>query len=439
MKEALTSKNESFKSALQWAYAIDPIPRQHWLDKGHDEEYANASGHFLGRFKQIIQSLRTGTVSDRVVIDFDIQGEDGNYISAGHDDLLLPYWEEFAAALKHWSEYCSINKCLEVWIWDIELPKVVLDMLRPAFEHSRIEKVLFRGSCHPRDLADFVSKVLQNHFVIEFHIDDISFAQEDMETICSAIKSRNAGGQFIKFVDLNACFVDGIENQTLNTILETIAAAKSNDIILCLEKNGMSSREAGVIAEFLSSNPNLPNLHVPDNRFNDADAEVLANALLNNTNLDVLSVENNRMSESGRLAFLRTMFDVSSLSSCAASNHSCQVRGLEQDISALNSNESTSWNKWEKIFAMLALSSEDMFINTTLLQGAPAQLIPALLSKTNYEAHEDDGPKFTDLYLELTDTKRSKKHDVWDNLGNTKSLNCMYELMRCWVVSSIFV
>ena len=88
---------------------------------------------------------------------------------------------------------------------------------------------------------------------------------------------------------------------------------------------------------------------------------------------------------------------------------------------------------------MLALSSEDMLINTTLLEGVPAQLIPALLSKTNERRIADSNPQFTDLYLELTDTKRSKKHDVWDNLGATKSLTCMYELMRCWVVPLIFV
>ncbi|EJK67219.1 hypothetical protein THAOC_11780, partial [Thalassiosira oceanica] len=142
-------------------------------------------------------------------------------------------------------------------------------------------------------------------------------------------------------------------------------------------------------------------------------------------------------------ALLRAIFDVSSLKSCASSNHTCQVCGIEQDaswknryqlqdISALNGHKLISTNKWEKIFAMLALSGGDLFLNTTLLESIPAQLIPMLLSKADYGADEDGNSRVTDLYLELTDEERRKKHVVWDNLGNTKSLNCMYGLMRSW-------
>ena len=87
---------------------------------------------------------------------------------------------------------------------------------------------------------------------------------------------------------------------------------------------------------------------------------------------------------------------------------------------------------------MLVLSSEDSFINTSLLEGVPAQLVPKILHAADYSVDEESDPQLTDLYLELTDAKRCKKHDVWDNLGDTKTLNCVYELMRCWVVPSIF-
>ena len=156
------------KSALQWDYTTERIPRGHWLQKGCSEEYANEMEQMLSSFKQIIQSLRVGTVSDRIIIDFDLQDEDGNYLRANHDELLLPYWEEFTAALKHWSDHYAEDKHLKVWIRDIDLPKVVLEVLRPAFEQSTLEDVFFSGSGHPGDTADFARKVLQmNHFLTE--------------------------------------------------------------------------------------------------------------------------------------------------------------------------------------------------------------------------------------------------------------------------------
>ena len=73
----------------------------------------------------------------------------------------------------------------------------------------------------------------------------------------------------------------------------------------------------------------------------------------------------------------------------------------------------------------------------TLLEGVPTQLIPVLLDEAGYEV-DKGSPQMTNLYLELTNATRCQKHDVWDNLGDTKTLNCVYELMRCWVFPSIF-
>ena len=122
----------------------------------------------------------------------------------------------------------------------------------------------------------------------------------------------------------------------------------------------------------------------------------------------------------GRLAFLRAMFDVSSLASCAASNHTCRVWGLEQDTSALNGFLESSFNKWEKIFVMLALSSDESFINAALLNGVPASLMPVLLYWVNdQDAYQDadSNSQITDLYLGVTNAERYQKHDAWDNLG----------------------
>ena len=151
-----------------------------------------------------------------------------------------------------------------------------------------------------------------------------------------------------------------------------------------------------------------------------------------------LGVGQNHIKEDGRLAFLRAIFDVSSLASLAASNHTCQVNGHEPDISGLNSSGYIHNNKWEKIFAMLALSSKDSFINTALLSGVPSSLMPLLLYRANDQDKEGNS-QIADLFLELKDAKRCREHDVWDAPARTRSLSSVYELIRNWVVPSIFV
>ena len=201
----------------------------------------------------------------------------------------------------------------------------------------------------------------------------------------------------------------------------------------------MSSQEAPIIAESLTSNLSIAKLCLSSNCFDDADAAMLANSLSRNTNLRSLSISgNDAIKLNGRLAFLRALFDVTSLVSCAASNHTCQVQGLEQDISALNEYDDFSINKWEKVFTMLALSSEDSFINTALLKDVPVSLMPVLLDQADAQIEEGNS-RVTDLYLELTGTKRNQRHDDWDNSEQTRKISCVFELVRSWVVPSLYV
>ncbi|EJK67857.1 hypothetical protein THAOC_11046 [Thalassiosira oceanica] len=242
----VVNKNESQKreieglsSALQWAYAVEEIPQQHWLEQGHSEEYADAMENLLGSMKEIIQTLSLGTSQTTnsnhgektIKIDFNLHDEQGNYVRADHDKLLMPHWKEFAAALRHWSEYHADGKRLQVGIQYIELPKTVLDILRPAFEVSRIESFYFENSLHSEDMADFAKKVLQtNHFVTRPGFGRFIFAHDDVEKICGAIKLRNAEGQFVEGLALGDCFEAGIDTRTLKFILGSISCGSAKEV-----------------------------------------------------------------------------------------------------------------------------------------------------------------------------------------------------------------
>ena len=317
----------------------------------------------------------------------------------------------------------------------IETPDAVLNVLRPAIKRSSVGYVSFTSDGTPKSwkLAEFIEDVIQtNHKVTDLAFGSVMLSNEEWKTICNAIRVRARQSSIVDYLELTECFAGGISTDVLKGILIP------NLEELRLDRNGMSSQEASTIAEFLNSDPPLARLHLRDNRFDDADAAVLANSISSNTNLRTIDVERNNIKEEGRLAFLRAIFDVTSLASFAASNHTCRVWELPQDISAVNGFTDASLNKWEKIFAMLALSNQDPFINTALLSGVPVSLMPVLLDEADGQ-DEEGYSQITDLYLELANAKRCQKHDDWDNLGNTKPLNCVYGLMRSWVVPMIYV
>ncbi|EJK49116.1 hypothetical protein THAOC_32039 [Thalassiosira oceanica] len=410
MRRELKDLQGSYSDALKWAYTDEIAPYEHWIEEGYPEEYADAMVELQERFEQIIKDLRMGTVGRRVVVQFDLQNEEDQRITAAHDDVLMPYWNELANAIIHWSEYHANEGNLEVIIQRIETPEAVLDVLRPAIKQSKTnQKVTGVG---------FYSVMRSN---------------KEWKTICNAIRMRNAGQASVMSLCVDKCFVDGINTEMLKEIL----ASDTEGVRLM--GNGMSSREAQIIAEHLASNPSLARLGLNDNCFDDADAAMLANSLSSNTNLRYLNVSgNSEMKLNGKLAFLRAIFDVTSLAACAACNHTCRVEGLEQDISALNCYTEASCCKWEKIFAMLALSSEGSFFNLALLKDVPVSLMPVLIFQAGDQIEEGDS-LITDLYLELTGTKRNGRHDVWNNLEQTRKISCVFEVVRSCVVPSLYV
>ncbi|EJK72685.1 hypothetical protein THAOC_05759 [Thalassiosira oceanica] len=439
MEERHDQVVRDLKSALEWAYTAENIPREHWHEKGYSEEYAGAMEELQNTFKGIIKDLRTGAFTsetDIFGVFFELQHDDGHYITSDHDDVLMPYWKEFANALIYWSEYHAGEESLQVIVDRVATPDAVLDVLRPALKRSRVKYLGFEDDGSPKTwrLAEFIEDIIHtNHEVTKVGFSRIVLSNEEWKAICNAIKLRNSQcASILRSFEMRKCFVDGISDEVLRDILT------SNTKWINLEGNGMSSNESPVIAEFLASNPPLASLLLKGNCFDDADAALLADSLSSNTTLKVLDFDGNSIKQEGRLAFLRAIFDVSSLASCAASNHTCLVAGLKPHISDLNNCFDEFYNKWGKIFGMLALSSVDSFINMALLGAVPTSLMPALL----YRAHDQDeesNSAVTNLYLELTDTRRCKKHLAWKYMKHTRSLSSVYELVRGWVVPSMNV
>lgn len=201
---------------------------------------------------------------------------------------------------------------------------------------------------------------------------------------------------------------------------------------LGLYSNSIGSAGASIIADFLASNPQLKSLHLKDNNLNDADAAILANSLQSNTNLQWIDLEdNNDITEVGRRVLLESVFDVSSLNACAASNHTCQISGLNPDIYDINGEIESKCNRAMKIFTIL---SKDDGFNLNCLGDVSYKLIPHVLSLA--QDFIVANTVILDAYFEQT----GQYSGDWNEQGETGlsyGTSSMFELLRSWAVPSL--
>ena len=121
------------KKDVQWTYSAPAIPRSHWIEQGHDDEYAdNLEGH-LRHIKEEAQAIRTGgegcyswSGAGHAGICGCLDNEDGQTIL--HDDALLPHFRELADAIQVAGG--TRTNCIN----NIELHPSALSILFPAME-----------------------------------------------------------------------------------------------------------------------------------------------------------------------------------------------------------------------------------------------------------------------------------------------------------------
>ena len=72
-----------------WTYSGPDIPRSHWIEQGHDEDYAEEAENLIQSIKRTTKDLRSDC-SEEVCV-----GGSGNL----PDDALNPHWEQLANAM----------------------------------------------------------------------------------------------------------------------------------------------------------------------------------------------------------------------------------------------------------------------------------------------------------------------------------------------------
>ena len=300
-----------------------------------------------------------------------------------------------------------------------------MDMLAPALQTSSMEGLLLGGNVGS-DALSFAEGIIQsNPHLKRFgwrnnRIESV----DDMRRLCKSIKKSHS---LFNFISLTQAF-DGNNLEMMQTILDSSRHLE----ILGLYSNGIGSVGAPLIANFLTSNPPLEVLSLEDNVLNDADATLLVNAIQSSTNLRHLYLkDNNDITAVGRQALLESVFNVSSLNACAASNHRCRIHGLTPDISKINKHVKSSLNRTMKIFTMLSATDESFF-NEKCLGDLSYKLIPDVLRLAHHFTQRS--PKLSEAYFEQTGQTSAD----WDKLDeDTVPITSMFELLRGWAVPSL--
>ena len=358
----------------EWSYSSSStqvvIPRSYWLSRGFNDEYAERMSTFLGRMRKYSHQLRRGDSIEEI----DLWNR--HQLSFLHDDILLPYWRELVNALVQYQKFSHRETYgMESFIiWNVELHPSILGLLAPALKTIPMKGLILGYNHFGREGLSFISDILQTNKSLEGiglrenRIERI----EDMQRICKSINISSSHSQ----LGLLGC-INGNDTGMLHTIFDSSLHLEK----ILLSDNGIDSQGAAVIASSISTNPVLKMLDVGDNNLGDNGTILLSFALEHNTNLEKIYIGNNNITHLGRQALIEVLFNASSLNSCANSNHTCNIFGIEHDISPINRFNDPAVNRAMKIFTMLAGSTDrGEFFNLACLGDLSYKLIPHVLT-----------------------------------------------------------
>ena len=73
------------KKDVQWTYSAPDIPRRHWLDQGHGDQYISEMTKLVNDIKTGTETLRNGKANHPLTITLNAE------VPLAHDDILLPH------------------------------------------------------------------------------------------------------------------------------------------------------------------------------------------------------------------------------------------------------------------------------------------------------------------------------------------------------------
>ena len=275
---------------------------------GYSEEVAQAMEHLQNDMKKYCDG-DMGNDQDAIKL----KPKDNDIIPVRsyklpHHDLMIPHWKRLTKALHYVSN---------VEIWNICLPRPVLETILPSF---RLKRLALLEVNLMNDEFEYVSSFLEKNSSLECLflggniiegniIDGISTASSFSDSVSNHPK--------LKKLLLSEC---GLGN---SVILEIILEGCKGLICLSMPSNRIGSEGSSVISDFISGNHPLQYLDLDENKISNSDVAILASALKVNTHLRNLSLEGNEITTEGERFLMNALFDATSMNSIVESNHNC--------------------------------------------------------------------------------------------------------------------
>ena len=390
-----------------------------------NENEANAMVKFLNGFKKQVFDMTNNGNGGR----FHLSSPFTNGFPLHNYEVLLPYWEELADALRspRFIDCVASNDHSSFHLSDIYVGEELMDIMAPVetevmdmlvngVRMNSFRSMWFDNNHFGNTGIWFVIHGIENNNQLEtlFIMNNPIEKSEDVFRLCSVIKHKTS----LKRLVIKNC---GGED---TSILSPIITASNTLEMLKMERNGISSFGSTGIPDFLSTNPSLKNLDLKGNRLNDEDAVLIASALESNTTLRDLDLSSNLITSAGKEVLLKRIFDPETLNTVTDCNHTCQIRvraafdegselpqingmyghpKLDRQMNLLSLLPNTVKNL--KVLAMLSAPHERV-VNIHYLNGLPLGLMPTVLEFVQ---------QYPDPYYAFPDGINSQDH--WYSLS----------------------
>ena len=349
--ESLDRSVQVLKKEGNWTYSAPDVPRSHWIDQGHGEEYADGACTAVRSIKVSARGLRS---------------DGGGNVEVGcgtlilSDDVLNTHWEQLANAIQLSERITKIN------LENVQLDQRNLQMIEASVRQKGITTFGLAGnSFHGGEGVLFAIDVLKSNRSVEKFgwVGNNFHSTEDARELVDAVLEHPtiSGVAFVR------TFNEGIIPYTP---VKRLFGGVGTDTLrhVDLSGNGIKTNGDRCIPDFLSTNPPLERLWLSDNRLIDDDALHITQALQSNTNLRYLDLQNNALTVEGKwVAHNQAVFGIShsilsglksasdmNLNTVNEANHTCHVAGIISETDFMNHyNESAKWNRGRKMILLL--------------------------------------------------------------------------------------
>ena len=351
--ESLERSVQVLKKEGNWTYSAPDVPSSHWIDQGHDEDYADEAENLIQSIKDKTNGLRSGDGNDELIF--------GGEIPILSDNALDHHWKQLVNAIQ------LSERITKLILLNIQLDQRSLQMIETSLRQKGIGELwLDSNEFHGGEGVQFAIGVLKSNISVKkFSWDNNSFhITEDACKLVDAVVEHPT----ISEVSFMGSFNDGI---TTYSPVQRLFRGLGTDTLLNVNliDNGIKTNGDRCIPDFLSTNPPLRNLYLRGNRLTDNDALHITVALQSNTNLRFLNLRDNQLTEDGKdVTYHQAIFGISpsdlskaNLNTVSDANHTCQVDGVVGNFSLTPGSETLmnrsygaiKWNRRRKLLWLL--------------------------------------------------------------------------------------